>query len=101
MGLLLEAPMNHLDQGTVSGERVYAACRCSDSGLLRTRTVEYSFHLDEVLGGLEEPNGKRLWGRIAMATGLLQGRVSEIIHRTRTVTTLELFERIAPRAWHA
>ena len=34
-------------------------------------------------------------GRIAMATGLLQGRVSEIIHRTRTVTTLELFERIA------
>src|SRR5205823_11213956 len=34
-------------------------------------------------------------GRIAAATGLLQGRVSEIIHRTRTVTTLELFERIA------
>jgi hypothetical protein len=34
-------------------------------------------------------------GRIAVATGLLQGRVSEIIHRARTVTTLELFERIA------
>ena len=34
-------------------------------------------------------------GRIAAATGLLQGRVSEIIHRARTVTTLELFERIA------
>jgi len=34
-------------------------------------------------------------GRIAAAIGLLQGRVSEIIHRTRTVTTLELFERIA------
>jgi transcriptional regulator with XRE-family HTH domain len=33
--------------------------------------------------------------RIAAATGVLQGRVSEIIHRTRTVTTLELFERIA------
>ncbi|MGB6162129.1 MAG: hypothetical protein WCF33_12295 [Pseudonocardiaceae bacterium] len=34
-------------------------------------------------------------GRIAVATGLLQGRVSEIIHRARTVTTLELFKRIA------
>lgn len=34
-------------------------------------------------------------GRIAVATGLLQGRVSEIIHRTRAVTALELFERIA------
>lgn len=34
-------------------------------------------------------------GRIAVATGLLQGRVSEIIHRARTVATLELFERIA------
>ncbi|MGH3772326.1 MAG: helix-turn-helix domain-containing protein [Pseudonocardiaceae bacterium] len=34
-------------------------------------------------------------GRIAVATGLLQGRVSEIIHRARTVTTLELLERIA------
>jgi hypothetical protein len=34
-------------------------------------------------------------GRIATATGLLQGRVSEIVHRARTVTTLELFERIA------
>jgi hypothetical protein len=34
-------------------------------------------------------------GRIAAATGLLQGRVSEIIKGTRTVTSLELFERIA------
>lgn len=34
-------------------------------------------------------------GRIAVATGLLQGRVSEIIRGARTVTTLELFERIA------
>jgi transcriptional regulator with XRE-family HTH domain len=33
--------------------------------------------------------------RIARATGLLQGRVSEIINGTRKVTTLELFERIA------
>ena len=34
-------------------------------------------------------------GRIAVATGLLQGRVSEIIRGARTVITLELFERIA------
>jgi hypothetical protein len=33
--------------------------------------------------------------RIATSTGLLQGRVSEIIKGTRTVTTLELFERVA------
>lgn len=33
--------------------------------------------------------------RIAVATGLLQGRVSEIIRGSRTVTTLELFQRIA------
>ncbi|MFC0439408.1 XRE family transcriptional regulator [Kutzneria buriramensis] len=33
--------------------------------------------------------------RIGRATGLLQGRVSEIIAGTRKVTTLELFERIA------
>ncbi len=30
-----------------------------------------------------------------MATGLLQGRVSEVMRGARTVTTLELFERIA------
>jgi hypothetical protein len=34
-------------------------------------------------------------GRIATATGLLQGRVSEIIKGTRTVTALDLFERVA------
>jgi hypothetical protein len=34
-------------------------------------------------------------GRIATATGLLQGRVSEIISGARSVTSLELFERIA------
>ncbi|MBV9447291.1 MAG: hypothetical protein JO345_15520 [Streptosporangiaceae bacterium] len=34
-------------------------------------------------------------GRIAVATGLLQGRVSEIMHGARTVSPLELFERIA------
>lgn len=34
-------------------------------------------------------------GRIATATGILQGRVSEIIRGNRSVTTLELFERIA------
>jgi hypothetical protein len=34
-------------------------------------------------------------GRIATATGLLQGRVSEIIKGARTVTALELFERVA------
>ncbi|MFC0546626.1 helix-turn-helix domain-containing protein [Kutzneria chonburiensis] len=33
--------------------------------------------------------------RIARATGLLQGRVSEIVNGTRKVTTLDLFERIA------
>lgn len=33
--------------------------------------------------------------RIATATGILQGRVSEIIRGGRSVTTLELFERIA------
>jgi transcriptional regulator with XRE-family HTH domain len=33
--------------------------------------------------------------RIAVAVGLLQGRVSEILRGNRTVTTLELFERIA------
>jgi hypothetical protein len=30
-----------------------------------------------------------------VATGLLQGRVSEVMHGARTVSTLELFERIA------
>lgn len=33
--------------------------------------------------------------RIAVAVGVLQGRVSEILRGNRTVTTLELFERIA------
>jgi transcriptional regulator with XRE-family HTH domain len=33
--------------------------------------------------------------RIATATGILQGRVSEILHSSRAVTTLDLFERIA------
>ncbi|QKV74519.1 helix-turn-helix domain-containing protein [Amycolatopsis sp. Hca4] len=33
--------------------------------------------------------------RIAVAVGVLQGRVSEIVRGSRTVTTLELFERIA------
>ncbi|MBN9740617.1 hypothetical protein DMP23_05765 [Amycolatopsis sp. A1MSW2902] len=33
--------------------------------------------------------------RIAVAVGLLQGRVSEIVRGSRTVTALQLFERIA------
>lgn len=33
--------------------------------------------------------------RLAVATGLLQGRVSEILKGTRTVAALEVFERIA------
>ncbi|MFF0144658.1 helix-turn-helix protein [Amycolatopsis sulphurea] len=33
--------------------------------------------------------------RVAVAVGMLQGRVSEILRGNRTVTTLELFERIA------
>lgn len=33
--------------------------------------------------------------QLAVATGLLQGRISEIIKGTRAVTTLEVFERIA------
>ena len=34
-------------------------------------------------------------GRLAIAFGLAQGRVNEIINRRRTVTTLDVFERIA------
>lgn len=34
-------------------------------------------------------------GRLAVATGLAQGRVSEVMRGTRTVTALDVFERIA------
>jgi len=47
-----------------------------------------------VLRGAQQHTGLSQ-GRIAGAIGLTQGRVSEIINGSRTVTTLEVFERVA------
>jgi transcriptional regulator with XRE-family HTH domain len=66
----------------------------------------WAWHRDEVRSALRERNIGALFraaqryagasqSRIAVATGLLQGRVSEVMRGTRTVSTLELFERIA------
>jgi len=55
---------------------------------LRKRDVAALFRAAQQYAGASQ-------GRIATATGLLQGRVSEIIKGTRTITTLDLFERVA------
>jgi len=66
----------------------------------------WAWQRDEVRAALRERNVGALLraaqqyagasqSRIAVATGLLQGRVSEIMRGARTVTTLDLFERVA------
>lgn len=55
---------------------------------LRGRDVATLFRLVQRYGGVSQ-------SRLAVATGLLQGRVSEVIKGTRMVTALEVFERIA------
>lgn len=55
---------------------------------LRERDVAGLFRATQRYAGASQ-------GRIATATGILQGRVSEIMRGGRVVTTLELFERIA------
>lgn len=55
---------------------------------LRTRDVSALFRAAQRYTGASQ-------SRIAIATGMLQGRVSEIVRNTRAVTTLDLFERIA------
>ena len=55
---------------------------------LRRRHVGTLFRLVQRYTGASQ-------SRLAVATGLLQGRVSEIIKGTRTVTTLDVFERVA------
>lgn len=55
---------------------------------LRSRDVGALFRLVQRYAGASQ-------SRLAVATGLLQGRVSEIVKGTRTVTALEVFERIA------
>ncbi|HEU5473847.1 MAG TPA: hypothetical protein VFV67_24645 [Actinophytocola sp.] len=47
-----------------------------------------------LLRGVQQYTGASQ-GRIAVAVGMLQGRVSEIVRGMRTVTALESFERIA------
>jgi len=56
--------------------------------VLRCRDIGGLFRLAQRYGGVSQ-------SRLAVATGLLQGRISEIIKGTRMVTTLEVFERIA------
>lgn len=55
---------------------------------LRRRHVGTLFRLVQRYTGASQ-------SRLAVATGLLQGRVSEIIKGTRTVTTLDVLERVA------
>ncbi|WP_211261134.1 helix-turn-helix domain-containing protein [Pseudonocardia acaciae] len=55
---------------------------------LRERDVAGLFRAAQRYAGASQ-------SRIATATGVLQGRVSEIMRGSRSVTTLELFERIA------
>lgn len=55
---------------------------------LKTRNVGALLRLAQQHTGASQ-------SRIAVAIGVLQGRVSEILKGSRTVTTLELFERIA------
>lgn len=66
----------------------------------------WAWQRDEVRAALRERNVGALFraaqqyagasqSRIAVATGLRQGRVSEVMRGARTVSTLELFERIA------
>lgn len=55
---------------------------------LRLRHVGALFRLVQRYSGASQ-------SRLAVATGLLQGRVSEIIKGARTVTALDVFERIA------
>lgn len=56
--------------------------------VLRCRDIGGLFRLAQRYGGVSQ-------SRLAVATGLLQGRISEIIKGTRMVTALEVFERIA------
>ncbi len=56
--------------------------------VLRCRDIGGLFRLVQRYGGVSQ-------SRLAVATGLLQGRISEIIKGTRMVTALEVFERIA------
>ena len=56
--------------------------------VLRRRDIGAVFRLVQCYGGVSQ-------SRLAVATGLLQGRISEIIKGTRLVTSLEVFERIA------
>ncbi len=56
--------------------------------VLRRRDMGGLFRLAQRYSGVSQ-------SRLAVATGLLQGRVSEIIKGTRMVTALEVFERIA------
>lgn len=55
---------------------------------LKTRDIGALFRAVQQYTGASQ-------SRIAIAVGVLQGRVSEILRGARTVTTLELFERIA------
>lgn len=55
---------------------------------LRARDIAGLFRATQQYAGASQ-------SRIATATGILQGRVSEIMGGGRVVTTLELFERIA------
>ncbi|MGH3775428.1 MAG: helix-turn-helix domain-containing protein [Pseudonocardiaceae bacterium] len=56
--------------------------------VLRRRDIGAMFRLVQRYGGVSQ-------SRLAVATGLLQGRISEIIKGTRIVTSLEVFERIS------
>lgn len=56
--------------------------------VLRRRDIGAVFRLVQRYGGISQ-------SRLAVATGLLQGRISEIIKGARLVTSLEVFERIS------
>ncbi|MGH4017560.1 MAG: helix-turn-helix domain-containing protein [Pseudonocardiaceae bacterium] len=67
---------------------VWAWQRDELRAVLRRRDIGGLFRLAQRYGGVSQ-------SQLAVATGLLQGRISEIIKGTRMVTTLEVFERIA------
>jgi hypothetical protein len=55
---------------------------------LRARDVASIFRFAQQYGGASQ-------GRIAAETGILQGRISEIMNRGRRVVALDVFERVA------
>src|SRR3954447_5011316 len=85
---------------------MYATCVAEVTAIASLALPEWAWQRPDVRSALRERNVGALLraaqqytgasqSRIAVAVGMLQGRVSEILRGTRTVTALESFERIA------